>query len=52
MASLDVKGPFDAAWWPAILNGLRNAKCPQNLYQITQDYFRERRAAMSTAVKR
>jgi hypothetical protein len=32
MASLDVKGAFDAAWWPAIQNGLRDAKCPRNLY--------------------
>jgi hypothetical protein len=47
MASLDVKGAFDAAWWPAILKGLRDAKCPQNLYQLTQDYFRERRAVIS-----
>ena len=47
MASLDVKGAFDAAWWPAILKGLRDAKCPRNLYQITQDYFRERRAVIS-----
>jgi hypothetical protein len=43
MASLDVKGAFDAAWWPAILKGLRGAKYPQNLYQFTQDYVRERR---------
>ena len=28
MASLDVKGSFDAAWWPAILKGLKDAKCP------------------------
>jgi hypothetical protein len=28
MASLDVKGAFDEAWWPAILKGLRDAKCP------------------------
>jgi hypothetical protein len=46
MASLDVKGAFDAAWWPAILKGLRYAKCPRNLYQLTQDYFRERRAVI------
>jgi hypothetical protein len=32
MASLDVKGAFEAAWWLAILKGLRDAKCPQNLY--------------------
>jgi hypothetical protein len=47
MASLDVKGVFDAAWWPAILKGLRNAKCPRNIYLLTQDYFRERRAVIS-----
>jgi hypothetical protein len=41
MASLDAKGVFDAAWWPAIVMGLRDDQCPQNLYQITQDYFRE-----------
>jgi hypothetical protein len=35
MASLDVQGAFDAAWWPAILKGLRDAKCPRNLYQLT-----------------
>jgi hypothetical protein len=45
MASLT--GAFDAAWWPAVLKGIRDAKCPQNLYQLTQDYFRERRAVMS-----
>jgi len=47
MASLDVKGAFDAAWWSAILKGLRVARCSQNLYQHTQDYFRERRAVIS-----
>ena len=47
MTSLDVKGAFDAAWWPAILQGLRDAKCPKNLYILTQDYFRERRAVIS-----
>jgi hypothetical protein len=47
MASLDVQGAFDAACWPAILKGLRDAKCPRNLYQLTQDYFRERRGVTS-----
>jgi hypothetical protein len=47
MVSLDVKGAFDAAWWPGILKGLREAKCPRNLYQLTQDYFGERRATLS-----
>ena len=47
MTSLDVKGACDAAWSPVILKGLREAKCPRNLYQLTQDHFRERRAVIS-----
>jgi len=47
MASLDIKGAFYAGWWPAILKELRDAKCPRNLYQLTQEYFRERRAVIS-----
>jgi hypothetical protein len=47
MAILDIKGAFDAAGCPAILKGLRDAKCPQNLYRLTQDYFREKRAVIS-----
>jgi len=43
ITSLDVKGAFDAAWWPAILRGLRKAECPRNLYQLTQGYFKVRR---------
>jgi len=31
MTTLDVQGAFDAAWWPAILRGLRDADCPRNL---------------------
>jgi hypothetical protein len=28
IVSLDVKGAFDAAWWPSILKQLRELKCP------------------------
>ena len=28
MASVDVNGDFDSAWWPAILKGQRDTKCP------------------------
>lgn len=45
-AATTVKGAFDAAWWPVILRGLREAECPRNLYQLTQDYFKDRRAVM------
>jgi len=41
VASLDVKEVFDAAWRPSILKGLRDVKCPQNLFQLTQEYFRQ-----------
>ena len=34
MVSLDVQWAFNAAWWPATLKGLRDAKCPRNLYQL------------------
>ena len=36
MISLDVKGAFDAAWWPGILSKLRNLCCPKNLYFDTE----------------
>ena len=29
MISLDVKGVFDAAWWPSILCNLRDLRCPK-----------------------
>ena len=44
MDSLDVQGAFDSAWWPAILQRLREAKCPRNLYYLVQDYLKEREA--------
>jgi len=42
MISLDVLGAFDAAWWPSILNNLRNLRCPSNLYNLTRSYFHDR----------
>ena len=46
MTSVDVKGAFDAAWWPAILNNLRNLQCPRNLYNLTRSYFSDRVAIL------
>jgi len=31
LVSLDVKGAFDAAWWPSILMVLKDFNCPRNL---------------------
>jgi hypothetical protein len=46
MVSLDVRGAFDSAWWPAILKGLRDAKCPRNLYNLTLGYLKERKTVI------
>ena len=46
LASLDVREVFDSAWWPAILKGLRDAKCPRKLYHLAQDYLKERKAVI------
>jgi retron-type reverse transcriptase len=41
LVSLDVKGAFDAAWWPSILNTLKEFNCPKNLYNLAKSYFSE-----------
>ena len=48
LTSLDVKGAFDAAWWPSILNNLRQLQCPKNLYKLSQNYFQDRTASLCT----
>jgi hypothetical protein len=48
MASLDVKGAFDTAWWPSILQSLKDAGCHRNLHYLSQGYFSQRTAVMST----
>ena len=45
--SLDVKGAFDAAWWPGILAFLRKLKCPGNLYRLSVSYFKDRTAFLT-----
>jgi hypothetical protein len=47
IVSLDVKGAFDAAWWPSILKRLRELKCPKNLYMLSASYFSNRIATLS-----
>jgi len=34
LISLDVQGAFDAAWWPAILNELREYKCTKTYMNL------------------
>ena len=47
IVSLDVKGAFDAAWWPSILKQLRELKCPKNLYKLSASYFSNRKVTLS-----
>jgi hypothetical protein len=44
MTSLDVKGAYDAAWRPGILKGLKDLRCPRNLYILSKGYFSNRTA--------
>lgn len=48
VVSLDVRGAFDAAWWPGILYNLRELKCPKNLFNLARSYFSNRIAALGT----
>ncbi|WP_165480173.1 RNA-directed DNA polymerase, partial [Clostridioides difficile] len=44
--SLDIQGAFDSAWWPLILNSLREHRVPENLYRLVEDYFSNRKATL------
>jgi hypothetical protein len=48
LVSLDVQGAFDAAWWPSILNNLKDLSCPKNLYSLVQDYLKNIVASLSS----
>ena len=40
--SLDIKGAFDNAWWPALLYGLRKRKTKNNIYKLIKNYLENR----------
>jgi hypothetical protein len=48
LVSLDVRGTFDAAWWPSILKTLKEFNCPKNLYNLAKSLFSERSATLCT----
>jgi hypothetical protein len=48
LVSLDVKGAFDAAWWPNTLKTLKDLNCLNNLYYLTRSYLSQRTAVMTT----
>jgi len=47
VVTLAVKGVFDAAFWPAISNGLTTYECPNNLFNLARSYFSQRSAYLS-----
>ena len=48
LVTFDVKGAFDAAWWPSTLRKLKEFNCPKNLYNLAKSYFSERTAIFTT----
>ncbi|KFM76920.1 Hypothetical protein in type-1 retrotransposable element R1DM, partial [Stegodyphus mimosarum] len=40
--SIDLKSAFDTLWWPAILQALRSANCPLNIYKVLTNYLTDR----------
>jgi hypothetical protein len=51
LISLDVKGTFDAAWWPSILHALKEFRCPKDLFNLAKSYFSERKVILCTNSK-
>ena len=37
--SLDIKAAFDNAWWPALMERLRQTQCPANIHRLIQSYL-------------
>jgi len=48
LVSLDVKGAFDAAWYPSAIKALKDFYCPRNLYNLTKNYFTDISAFLAT----
>ena len=40
--SLDIKGAFDNAWWPLLMERLRQTKCPKNIFRTLLSYHQGR----------
>ena len=40
--SLDIKGAFDNAWWPLLMERLRQTKCPRNIFRTLLSYHQDR----------
>lgn len=47
--SLDIKSAFNNAWWPALLERLRAARCPANIFELITDYLTDRTVVLDYA---
>jgi hypothetical protein len=48
--SLDVEGAFNWAWWHSVLKNLQESGCPRNPYNLTKNYFSQRKVILSTNI--
>ncbi|GFU52807.1 putative 115 kDa protein in type-1 retrotransposable element R1DM [Trichonephila clavipes] len=46
LISLDINGAFDNAWWPCILNLLKKAEIPINIFSLVAEFLNDRVAKM------
>ncbi|GFV32873.1 RNA-directed DNA polymerase from mobile element jockey [Trichonephila clavipes] len=42
LISLDIKGTFDNAWWPCILNVFKKVGIPINIFSLVADFLNDR----------
>ncbi|KAI4484960.1 hypothetical protein M0802_012917 [Mischocyttarus mexicanus] len=43
---MDISGAFDGAWWPKIMDKLREFDAPRNITNVIRDYFRNRKVTL------
>jgi len=43
---LDIRGAFDAAWWPSIVRNRKELKCPKNPFNLPRSYFNDRTVSL------
>lgn len=49
LISLDITGAFNNAWWPKILQQLKEKNCPKNAYKLAQSYFYDREVQLTVS---
>ena len=42
-----MEGAFNSALWPSVLKNLQESGCPRNLYNLTKNYFSQRKVTLT-----